>query len=153
MSLYTKTILSIQQTSNKSIRNSIAFLLGSLIILLSLSSCRLSIYHVNRGNSDIIKKDAYSVTYSTVIPDGVKANIIYIDKEGAKVILKNVTGNWEKSDQYTSGQEMFFKVTLKLRNSTPHQKVSSAVTVDGKVITEQIQTGKNVKFRVAFKLP
>ena len=153
MSSYTETILSTKGTRNRNTLNSVTFLLACSVILLLFSGCRISIYHINRGNDDISKKDVYNVTYSTIIPDGVTAKITYFDKQGAKVKLTNVTGKWEKSDQYASGQDMFFKVTLKLLDTTPQQKVSSAITIDGKIVTEQIQTGKNVKFRVAFKLP
>jgi hypothetical protein len=128
-------------------------LFAFLVTLFFLGSCNLSIYQVRKGSGDLSKKEFYTVTYFTEIPDGATAKITYINKEGAKLMLKNIAGKWEKSDQYQSGQEMLFKVTLKLPDSKPQRKLSTAITIDGKVFAEQVQTGKNVKFRVVFKLP
>ena len=123
------------------------------VLILFFSGCNVSIYHVRKESGDISKKDFYTVTYSTVIPDGTRAKITYLNKEGAEIVVKNVIGKWEKSDQYPSGQEMLFIVTSKLPDTKPRQQIYSAIMVDGKIFAEQSQAGKNVRFRVAYKLP
>ena len=133
--------------------NRIKLLYLTIIVLFFLSSCNLSIYHVNAGTDSITRKDVYSVTYSTAVPDGTTAVITYLNSEGESVKIANVTGKWENNSQYRSGQDMFFKVVTKLPDSFPQKKLATAIAVDGKVFAEQIQTGKNVKFRVKFKLP
>jgi|GEM_PF-2560692 len=147
------TTLFTKEKCNHSSLNSFSLLFACSILLLFFSSCNYSLFHVTRGTEGISKKNVYDVTYKTEIPAGNKATITYIDKDGSKIVLKEVTGKWQKSDQYLSGQEMLFKVALKLRNNMPHERLSSAITIDGEVFAEHILTGKNVVFRVGFKLP
>ena len=149
----TETISITKSTGTKNNLKYLQLILTCSVMLLFLSSCNYKLFYVTKGSEGIIKKEVYNVVYSTNIPDGRNAKITYITNEGKKVSLKNVTGKWEKTDQYQSGQEMLFKVTTKLEDKTNDEELSSAITVDDKIFAEHILTGKKVIFRVAFKLP
>ena len=123
------------------------------VFMLLITSCSYSVYHVNKGSTGIKKKDSYLVTYSAIIPDDTFAKITYISNDNSKVVLKHVTGKWEQSARFKTGQEMLFSVNVKLPKATPAKKLSSAITVDNEVFAEHILTGKNANFHVAFKLP
>lgn len=125
---------------------------GALLIIL-MSGCNYSIYQVNKGNGGIDKKESYQVIYRTAIPDHTDAKITYISNGNSKVVLNHVTGQWEKSAEYKSGEEMLFKIDVKLPAAVPHKKLSTSITINGKVFSEYIQTGKNIRYRVKFKLP
>jgi hypothetical protein len=125
----------------------------SSIVMFFLSSCNYQMYYVNKTSDGVPVKEVYKVTYSTVISEGNTAKISYINKDGKTVSLKKVTRTFEVSDNYVAGQKMLFKVIVKKKDQVSDLKLSSAITIDGKIFAEQVQTGKNAIFRVAFKLP
>jgi hypothetical protein len=149
----TETIHLKRITGTKNNLKHLRLLFISSFILFFLSSCNYQLYYVNKTSDGVPVKEVYKVTYSTVISEGNTAKISYINKDGKTVSLKKVTGTFEVSDNYVAGQKMLFKVIVKKKDKVSNLKLSSAITIDGKIFAEQIQTGKNSLFRVAFKLP
>ncbi|TWR29447.1 hypothetical protein FPZ43_10885 [Mucilaginibacter pallidiroseus] len=123
------------------------------LVALILSSCNYTTYNMNRGELKIAKKDTYNVYYSTITPNGVKAKVSYVDKDGKDHEEKFDGGRWEKLVQLPSKTAVIFKVDTKLPKTTPNSQLITNIKVDNAVVSEQIQTGKDVKYRFAFKLP
>ena len=128
-------------------------LLYLTLIALIVSSCSYTVYDMNRGPLKITPKTTYLVEYMTDIPAGTTATITYINKGNVKYIEQKYTGKFDKTIELPSGQNIKFTVDVKLPKTTPASRLSTFIKVDGEIVSEQIQTGKNVKYRFAFKLP
>ena len=124
------------------------------LIAFVISSCAYTTYNMNRGELKIAKKATYAVNYTTIVPNGVPATISYTDKDGSQ--QKNefaAGGRWEKAIDMPSGTAIEFHVDVTLPKTDPAGRLVTNVKVDNKIVSEQIQTGKKVKYRFAFKLP
>jgi hypothetical protein len=122
-------------------------------LALVISSCSYTVYDMNKGELKIAKKDSYLVHYSTTVPSGTSAKIVYTDLDNANVEIDNVSGKWEKSIDLRSGQDVVFKVDVKLPQTTPRPQLVTVITVDGEKVSEETQSGKNANYRFGFKLP
>jgi hypothetical protein len=123
------------------------------ILTIIASSCNYTIYDMNRGDLKITKKTTYMVNYMTDIPAGTTATITYSDKNNTKHIEKLYSGKLDYTVELPSGKHCYFAVDVKLPQTTPASNLHTFVKVDGETITDQTQSGKNVKFRSRFKLP
>lgn len=118
-----------------------------------LAGCSYTVYDMNKGLLSIPKKDSYLVKYSIDIPAGTTAAISYTDKGNAAQTVKDATGHWEKSVDLPSGQEVMLKIDVKLPKANPASQLITIQTVDGTVVDNKVQTGKNVMYRFGYKLP
>jgi hypothetical protein len=123
------------------------------LIALFACSCTYTVYDMNRGDLNLPKKATYMVNYMTDIPQGTTATITYSDKDNVKHTEKLYTGKLDYTVELPSGKSCNFTVDVNLPKTTPASSLHTSVKVDGQTITDQTQTGKNVMFRFAFKLP
>jgi len=123
------------------------------LLAIVTSSCTYTIYDMNRGELKIPHKDSYQVQYMADIPAGTTATITYRGENNVKYIEEAYKGKLDKVFTLPSGQDVKFTVDVKLPKTTPASKLSTFIKVDGEIVSEQIQTGKNVKYRFEFKLP
>lgn len=123
------------------------------VIALITSSCSYTVYNMNRGELKIAKKDTYKVNYVTNIPPGTTATITYINKNNTTHTEELYKGSLNKTVELPSGSAVKFTVDVKLPQTDPVSKLETFVKVDGEIVSEQIQTGKGVKYRFEFKLP
>ena len=123
------------------------------ILAIVTSSFHYTIYDMNRGELKIPRKDTYQVEYMADIPAGTTAVITYRGENNVKYIEQSYKGKLDKVVTLPSGQNVKFTVDVKLPKTTPASNLTTFVKVDGEIISEQIQTGKDVKYRFEFKLP
>ncbi|GGH20166.1 hypothetical protein [Mucilaginibacter phyllosphaerae] len=124
-----------------------------LLISVVAAGCSYTTYNMNRGALKIPQKPTYQVEYMADIPAGTAATITYINKGNVKYIEQKYTGKFNKIIELPSGQDVKFTVDVSLPKTTPASRLATFVKVDGEIVSEQIQTGKNVKYRFEFKLP
>lgn len=123
------------------------------ILAIVTSSCHYTIYDMNRGELKIPRKDTYQVEYMADVPAGTTATITYRGERNVKYIEQSYKGKLDKVVTLPSGQNVKFTIDVKLPKTTPASKLTTFVKVDGEIISEQIQTGKDVKYSFEFKLP
>lgn len=123
------------------------------LLTIIASSCSYTVYDMSRGELKIARKDTYKVEYMADVPAGTTATITYRGENNVKYIEEAYQGKLDKVVTLPSGQNVKFTVDVKLPKTTPASKLTTFVKVDGEIISEQIQTGKNVKYRFEFKLP
>jgi hypothetical protein len=128
-------------------------LLCFCVLAFIFSGCSYTVYDMNKGELKIAKKASYLVKYTTDIPAGTTAEISYTDLNNTIQKVKDATGKWEKAIELPSGQDIKFRVDVKLPQTNPASKLITSETVDGVVVDEQVQTGKKVMYRFGFKLP
>lgn len=128
-------------------------LIAAVFTLCLFGSCNYSLYQVNKGNASIKKNESYHVIYTGIVPEGAAAKITYIDAGQSKITLNHISGKWVYDAVFKPEQEMLFKIDVRLPASTPRKKLSTSIVVNGEVFSEYIQTGRNVRYRVKFKLP
>lgn len=132
--------------------------LSLLLCVLALSSC--SIYSVNKGTLKTPRKDTYQVTYQADLGEGMIARISYIDANGKKTKLKEISGKWEQTVTLGSGANVNLKVVGKGKDLSTNPKIkgkyasaSFKIKVDGEVASEYILSNKKVNYNVGFVLP
>lgn len=121
-----------------------------LLLMALMTSCNYQMYYVKQDASGVPKKESYQVKYKTDISVGEHAKIAYTDSNGKKQVLKNVSGSWAQSANLKTGSDVMFKVHVKQKMQ---KTLVSSITVGDTVLADQTQTGKNILFRSAFKLP
>lgn len=123
------------------------------IFVIVASSCNYTIYDMGRGELKMAKKATYQVEYMTDVPEGTTATITYRGENNVKYIEESHKGKLDKVITIPSGQKCEFTVDVKLPKTTPASSLHTYVKVDGETITEENQSGRNVKFRFWFTLP
>ncbi|RFZ90616.1 hypothetical protein D0C36_16755 [Mucilaginibacter conchicola] len=128
-------------------------LLYLLAIVLFATGCSKTIYHMNRGELRIPKKDTYQVQYITEVAPGGKAKMYYIGADNVQYFEESLTGKFDKTFTIKSGKELKVTIDAKLPKRALKSTLHTIVKVDGEAITDQTQAGENVAFRFWFKLP
>jgi hypothetical protein len=123
------------------------------VLAIVASSCNYTIYDMGRGQLKIAQKATYMVNYVTDIPQGTTATITYSDKDNVKHTEERYSGKLDYTVEMPSGKKCKFTVDVKLPKTTPKNSLHTYVKVDGETITDETQSGKDVKFRFWFTLP
>jgi len=124
------------------------------LLMIALSSCAFStmttVYSNSKGKINVPQKESYTVVYQVSFGDGLKADAAYTDESGEQTNLKNIGGVWEKQVTLKSGTYAQLKTLAKAKAKS---RAEYKILVDGKVISEYIQSGKRLNYSLAFDLP
>jgi hypothetical protein len=124
------------------------------LLMIALSSCAFStmttVYSNSKGKINVPQKESYIVVYQVSFRDGLKADAAYTDESGEQTNLKNIGGVWEKQVTLKSGTHAQLKTLAKAKAKS---RAEYKILVDGKVISEYIQSGKRLNYSLAFDLP
>jgi hypothetical protein len=123
------------------------------VLALLLSGCGYTTYNMNKGNLKLASQSNYSVSYQTNIPQGANATIWYTTKGGTEQKMEHVTGSWTKTVDLPSGQAVLLKINTRLPKADTVNKLNTIIKVNNEIVSQQIQTGTNVRYQFAFQLP
>jgi hypothetical protein len=123
------------------------------VFALLLSGCSYTTYNMNKGKLKLTSQSNYPVTYQTIIPQGANATIWYTAVGGTEQKLEHVTGSWAKTVDLPSGQPVLLKINTRLPKADTANKLNTIIKVGNEIVSQQIQTGTNVRYQFAFQLP
>lgn len=123
------------------------------VFALLLSGCGYTTYNMNKGKLKLTSQRNYPVSYQTNIPQGGNATIWYTAEGGTEQKLEHVTGSWTKTVDLPSGQPVLLKINAKLPNADTANRLNTNIKVNDEIVSQQTQTGTNVRYQFAFQLP
>lgn len=124
-------------------------LILSTIILLSSCSTITKIYSMSAGKIYIPQQKNYLVVYEASFGTRLTADISYTNADGKLIKLKSIVGDWKQTVTLKSGTQVEMRTLAKGGKTDATYKI----TVNGKAVSEQVLTGKRIRYDYSFDLP